>query len=134
MGVGGAFTIYHYTTELKMPPLANFVLSSVLICIYLQVYWPWKFILFVLFVFIATTAHPLTSSISTSSSVKSGLLPCSYRGTLILHADSLRVDECTTCLCDNATVKCDIKSCRQIWCDEPIKFEGECCDVCPHCK
>ena len=44
------------------------------------------------------------------------------------------VDECTTCECDNSTVRCAIKSCGQIWCDDPIKLEGLCCEVCPQCK
>ena len=69
---------------------------------------------------------------STSSSA--GLLPCSYRGTPILHGESLIVDECTVCSCDNSTVKCDIKSCGIIWCDAPLTFEGECCEVCPYCE
>ncbi|XP_072044609.1 uncharacterized protein [Amphiura filiformis] len=61
-----------------------------------------------------------------------GLLPCSYRGTPILHGDDLRIDECTTCYCDNSTVKCDIKSCQPTFCDEPITDPDECCDFCPY--
>ena len=63
-----------------------------------------------------------------------GLLPCSYRGTAILHGESLLIDECTTCYCDNSTVKCDITACAHTWCDEPLKLEGQCCEPCPYCK
>ena len=69
-----------------------------------------------------------------SASSFAGLLPCSYRGNIIFHGDSLAVDECTTCSCDNSTVKCDIKSCGPIWCEAPLTFEGECCELCPYCK
>ena len=62
------------------------------------------------------------------------LLPCSYRGTLFLHGNDLKIDECTTCSCDNSTVKCDIKSCQPTFCDEPITDPDECCDLCPYCK
>ena len=71
---------------------------------------------------------------SSSQSSSVGLLPCSYRGTPILHGESLMVDECTTCECDNSTVRCAIKSCGHTWCDDPIKFDGQCCEVCPQCK
>ena len=70
--------------------------------------------------------------LSSASSV--GLLPCSYRGTPILHGNSLRLDECTICSCDNSTVKCDITSCPQLFCDEPVSLKGECCEICPECK
>ena len=79
-----------------------------------------------------TSSMSYGMSVSESSSV--GLLPCSYRGTPILHGESLMVDECTTCECDNSTVKCTIKSCGHTWCDDPIKFDGQCCEVCPQCK
>ncbi|XP_072042836.1 uncharacterized protein [Amphiura filiformis] len=74
-----------------------------------------------------TTLVPPQSSASTSK-----LLPCSFRGRLILHGDQLYIDECTTCNCDNSTVKCDIKSCRPTFCDEPIVDPDECCDICPY--
>ncbi|XP_072044596.1 uncharacterized protein [Amphiura filiformis] len=60
------------------------------------------------------------------------LLACSYRGTILLHGDALVIDECTTCSCDNSTVKCDIKSCQPTFCDEPITDPDECCDFCPY--
>ena len=61
-------------------------------------------------------------------------LPCSYRGRPILHGESLLIDVCTTCSCDNYIVKCDIKSCPPIFCDKPLTFEGECCELCPYCE
>ncbi len=68
------------------------------------------------------------------SSASAGLLPCSYRGQIILHGDQLTIDVCTTCSCDNSTVKCDIKSCQPTFCPEPIQDPNECCDLCPYCK
>ncbi|XP_072045330.1 uncharacterized protein [Amphiura filiformis] len=67
-----------------------------------------------------------------SSSAGGGLLACSYRGTLMLHGGDLVIDECTTCTCDNSTVKCDIKSCAPTFCDEPLVDPNICCDLCPY--
>eukprot|EP00057_Strongylocentrotus_purpuratus_P020317 XP_011674791.1 PREDICTED: uncharacterized protein LOC100893890 isoform X2 [Strongylocentrotus purpuratus] len=74
------------------------------------------------------------SSQSFSISFSSGelLLPCVYRGIPYLHGDSWKVDECTTCDCDNATVTCVIESCPPAFCAEPVKPDGECCFLCPY--
>ncbi|XP_072042842.1 uncharacterized protein [Amphiura filiformis] len=72
------------------------------------------------------------SSLTSSSSIASGLLMCSYRGTLMLHGGKLIIDACTTCECDNSTVKCDIKSCAPTFCEEPIVDPNECCNLCPY--
>ena len=57
---------------------------------------------------------------------------CTYEGTPISHGDTLMVDECTTCSCDDDTITCDIVSCPAIFCDAPLRFEGECCKLCPY--
>ena len=38
------------------------------------------------------------------------------------------------CGCDNGTTKCDTLRCAPTFCDEPVIFEGECCEVCPNCE
>ncbi|XP_071476538.1 cysteine-rich motor neuron 1 protein-like [Diadema antillarum] len=70
-------------------------------------------------------------SFSLSLSGNVPLLPCVYRGSPYLHGESWKVDECTTCNCDNATTTCVIESCQPIFCKNPIKPEGECCYICP---
>ncbi|XP_072173534.1 uncharacterized protein [Diadema setosum] len=71
------------------------------------------------------------SSFSLSISSGEPLLPCVYRGIPYLHGEEWKVDECTTCNCDNATTTCVIESCQPAFCVEPIKPEGECCFLCP---
>ncbi|XP_072174385.1 uncharacterized protein [Diadema setosum] len=91
--------------------------------------------LLLLLAFIATlavTCEGQDSSFSLSLSSADPLLPCVYRGIPYLHGESWKVDECTTCNCDNATTTCVIESCQPAFCPEPIKPEGECCFLCPY--
>ncbi|XP_030828654.1 uncharacterized protein LOC575485 isoform X1 [Strongylocentrotus purpuratus] len=91
----------------------------------------WTLLLgFLAIALVAFQGEAQEASISFSSD--SGLLPCVYRGVPYLHDDSWAVDECTTCMCDNATVTCVIESCQPAFCAEPIKPEGECCYLCPY--
>ena len=69
-----------------------------------------------------------------SGASSSGFQPCHYRGTPISHGDSLQVDQCTTCSCDNGVVDCDIIECPTLSCDKPIVYTGECCPICPQGK
>ncbi|XP_072044611.1 uncharacterized protein [Amphiura filiformis] len=69
---------------------------------------------------------------SAKTAANKDLLACGYRGTILFHGDALVVDECTTCSCHNSAVKCDIKSCQPIFCNEPITDPDECCDYCPY--
>ena len=73
---------------------------------------------------------------SGSSSVDGGL-PCSYRRTPILHGESLAVDECTKCDCDNSTVICNLRQCPAISCSSgevPVLPNEECCRSCNTCE
>ncbi|XP_072035341.1 uncharacterized protein [Amphiura filiformis] len=79
-----------------------------------------------------TEAESESVSALISSSDSDGLLGCSYRGTIMFHGDQLVIDACTTCVCDNSTVKCDIKSCQPVFCDDPITGPEECCYLCPY--
>nr|XP_054751416.1 collagen alpha-1(I) chain-like [Lytechinus pictus] len=80
----------------------------------------------------AVSCQGQVSSISVSFSSSEPLLPCVYRGIPYLHGEEWKVDECTTCNCDNATTTCVIESCQPAFCAEPIKPEGECCFLCPY--
>ena len=89
---------------------------------------------------LSVTCFFVVVGLSSSSSVS--LRYCSYRGTRILHGNSIRVDECMICSCEPnemsnsiySTVKCDITNCPQLFCDEPISLKGECCEICPERK
>nr|XP_054749906.1 cysteine-rich motor neuron 1 protein-like [Lytechinus pictus] len=70
-----------------------------------------------------------SSSFSFSSGDPS--LPCIYSGVPYMHGESWKLDVCTLCSCDNATVTCVIESCQAAFCVEPIKPDGECCYYCP---
>ncbi|XP_072166826.1 uncharacterized protein [Diadema setosum] len=71
-------------------------------------------------------------SLSLSISSGENLLPCVYRGSPYMHGDEWKVDDCTTCACDNATLTCVIESCQAAFCPDPIKPLGECCFLCPY--
>ncbi len=77
---------------------------------------------------------PFLFYITVSSSSSGGLLPCAYRGYILFHSDERVIDECTTCSCDNGTVRCNIRSCQPTFCHEPLTDPEECCDFCPFCK
>ena len=71
------------------------------------------------------------ASVDTASS-NNNQLSCSFRDIPIFHGDSLVLDECA-CHCDNSTMTCNTTRCP-IFCGEPVSLEGQCCDVCSHCK
>ncbi|XP_071497098.1 uncharacterized protein [Diadema antillarum] len=74
-----------------------------------------------------------SSSVSSSKGFSSyePLLPCVYSGMPYLHGESWKLDECTTCSCDNATATCVVELCWPASCTDPIRPEGECCSICP---
>ncbi|KAJ8024769.1 Tenascin [Holothuria leucospilota] len=59
-------------------------------------------------------------------------LPCSFRGRLMVHEETMSLDPCTECICHNGTVTCNIRSCRDPECPpgEAITPPGECCPRC----
>ncbi|XP_072017984.1 uncharacterized protein [Amphiura filiformis] len=79
------------------------------------------------------TVFLLVASTASQEGVSTNQRNCSYRGTTILHGDHLRVDACTTCSCDDTTVRCDIESCQVVSCgnEEPITDPSKCCPRCP---
>ncbi|XP_030855997.1 cysteine-rich motor neuron 1 protein-like [Strongylocentrotus purpuratus] len=84
------------------------------------------------FVSLVIVVHHASSqeSISISSGIQ--LLPCIYHGVPFVHSEVWRVDECTTCTCDNSTTTCVVESCQPAHCTEHVKPPGECCSVCPY--
>ncbi|XP_072182431.1 cysteine-rich motor neuron 1 protein-like [Diadema setosum] len=82
----------------------------------------------------AAMRESLSSSSDSSSKGFSSyepLLPCVYSGMPYLHGESWKLDECTTCSCDNATATCVVEPCWPAFCTDPIRPEGECCSICP---
>ena len=59
---------------------------------------------------------------------------CAYRGHEFNHGESLQVDRCTLCSCNDGDIKCGIVDCPAIYCDNPTRYTGECCEICPYCK
>ncbi|XP_071831947.1 uncharacterized protein [Apostichopus japonicus] len=57
--------------------------------------------------------------------------PCVFRGSLKLHREPWKLDDCTLCTCYNGTTDCDIITCAQPKCSDPVKIPGECCPMCP---
>ncbi len=73
-------------------------------------------------------------SSDSSDSVVSDL-PCIRHGKIFLHGETSRLDDCTTCVCDNSTLSCQFKSCPlplQCSHSERIKLKGVCCQICPN--
>ncbi|XP_071823316.1 uncharacterized protein [Apostichopus japonicus] len=74
-------------------------------------------------------------SFSESTSAIGRLLdkgPCVFRGSLEKHNDQWTIDDCTLCTCHNGTTDCDIISCGQPKCSDPVEIPGECCPLCPN--
>ena len=59
---------------------------------------------------------------------------CAYRGYEFNHGESLQVDRCTLCSCNDGDIKCGIVDCPAIHCENPTRYTGECCEICPYCK
>ncbi|XP_030856056.1 cysteine-rich motor neuron 1 protein-like [Strongylocentrotus purpuratus] len=76
--------------------------------------------------------HHVSSQESISISSGEPSYPCVYRGIPYLHSEVWRVDECTTCSCDNSSITCVIESCQPVFCVEPLKLPGGCCFICPY--
>ena len=59
---------------------------------------------------------------------------CMVYGNEVNHGESLQVDHCTLCFCNDGSIKCSIKDCPRTFCNDPLVFTGECCGLCPYCK
>eukprot|EP00057_Strongylocentrotus_purpuratus_P034368 XP_794933.3 PREDICTED: uncharacterized protein LOC590230 [Strongylocentrotus purpuratus] len=59
---------------------------------------------------------------------------CPFRGTPYLPGETIRIDECTLCICDMTVphISCQVTTCQPVDCARPVKHPGECCHRCPH--
>ncbi|XP_071493165.1 uncharacterized protein [Diadema antillarum] len=73
---------------------------------------------------------PDYSSVSFMSS-EGYLLPCVYRGIPHEHGEEWVINDCSTCVCTNATIECVIKGCPPHECEDAIHPPGACCPMCP---
>ena len=58
---------------------------------------------------------------------------CVYRGTDLVLGETLIVDDCTSCMCEEKNIRCEIRNCVSLpplYCMKPIDIDGECCDIC----
>ncbi len=65
-----------------------------------------------------------------------GVVPgpvCKQNDKTYSNKEEWRVDDCTTCTCNDSIVKCSSESCPVAECTEgkAVKQEGKCCKVCP---
>ncbi|XP_022088425.1 uncharacterized protein LOC110978062 isoform X2 [Acanthaster planci] len=90
----------------------------------------------VLFVTIEAQGSSSSSSVSSSDSNTSPYpqkLPCKDNsGNIYSDGESFDMTDCSSCICNNGTLKCTFESCQPPTCREPKNFPGECCRLCPY--
>ena len=59
---------------------------------------------------------------------------CMVYGNELNHGESLQIDRCTLCSCNDSNIKCSIMDCPATFCNDPLVFTKECCALCPYCK
>ena len=56
-------------------------------------------------------------------------------GNITIHeGERVQVDDCRICFCRGTQTLCDIRSCPPPSCENPVKIDGECCEVCQTCQ
>ncbi|XP_072035074.1 uncharacterized protein [Amphiura filiformis] len=96
------------------------------------------------------SASNVTNFVNDTNALQSDLIGCQpisvcedpdvrgcviHGGDLVLPGDVVDFNECTVCLCKNeSTISCDVSPwpCPTTFCEMPVKFEDECCGICPN--
>ena len=59
---------------------------------------------------------------------------CQAGNITIQAGERVQVDDCRICFCRGNETRCDIRSCPPPDCENPVKIDGECCEVCETCQ
>ncbi|XP_064421075.1 cysteine-rich motor neuron 1 protein-like isoform X2 [Latimeria chalumnae] len=55
----------------------------------------------------------------------------SSEGEILLAGESWKLNPCTSCACNNGTIRCFSQSCPSAPCRVPVLRKGQCCPYCP---
>ena len=80
--------------------------------------------------FISSSFNRKTNLFAASDPTGTPYSSCTFEGQTLEHGETLTIDECTSCICEDSVVTCQTMDCPATFCEDPVKLLSKCCPVC----